>query len=164
MYKPTTWFVPHASAKGHTLMQIEKVFVLPFASQTVYAAWVSSATVIPPATRMDIQPEVGGHYRLFIDAGGGAGDGEEDQVIMNEGSFSVVQPGERLVYTWHWSGDTEVSTIDVAFEPTADSRACQVTLKHSGFESAESRDRHASGWDSYAQGLERHLNEAAGQP
>ena len=141
-------------------MQIEKVFVLPFPSQTVYDAWVSSSTVIPPATRMDIRPEVGGHYRLFIDVD----DDAEDQIIMNEGIFSLVHPGERLVYTWQWSGDLEVSTIDVTFDSTSDQKGCQVTLKHTGFESADSRDRHDSGWDSYAQGLERHLNEAAAQP
>ena len=48
-------------------MIIEKQYELPFPISHVYAAWVSSDTVIPPATSMDVLPEVGGHYRLIME-------------------------------------------------------------------------------------------------
>ena len=41
---------------------VEKTYDFPFPPDRVYAAWVSSDTVIPPATAMDIEPKVGGHY------------------------------------------------------------------------------------------------------
>jgi hypothetical protein len=45
------------------MKNIEKTYELPFSPQQIYAAWVSSNTVIPPATKMDINPIEGGHYR-----------------------------------------------------------------------------------------------------
>jgi len=43
-------------------MDLEKHYDLPYPPAKVYAAWVSSDTVIPPATAMDINPIVGGHF------------------------------------------------------------------------------------------------------
>lgn len=121
----------------------------------IYAAWVSSDTVIPPATSMDVNPVVGGHYRLVMDMPDFSG--------RNEGTFSVVEPGERVVYTWEWNGDGEVSTIDVRFEAVDDgeSKGTRVTIFHSGFTKPESVDNHRSGWDSYIQGLQNFLDSTA---
>ena len=46
---------------------IYKTYKLPLPVDEVYAAWVSSETVISRATAMYINPVVGGHYRLIID-------------------------------------------------------------------------------------------------
>ena len=40
---------------------------------------------------------------------------EPDFVGKNEGEFLVVEPGKRVVYTWEWNGDGEVTTIEVRF-------------------------------------------------
>jgi len=37
-------------------MIVEKNYLVPFPPKRVYAAWVSSSTVIAPATAMDINP------------------------------------------------------------------------------------------------------------
>lgn len=129
------------------LSAIEKSKILPFPASDVYAAWVSSETVIPPATDMDIDPKVGGHYRLIIDM--------PDFKSRCDGVFSVVDPGKRVVYSWQWQGDEEVTEIDVRFDET--DGGTRITIAHSGFTSDKSRDNHDHGWDSYLTGLEAHL-------
>lgn len=133
---------------GDSTMQIEKTYDLNFPIETVYTAWVSSDTVIPPATSMDVLPEVGGHYRLIIEMPDFSG--------KNEGKFLKVEPGKRVVYTWEWNGDGEVTTIDVSF--LAVDAGTRIQLTHTGFEKEESVTNHDSGWDSYISGFIEHLS------
>lgn len=128
-------------------MEIIKNYRLPFPVDVVYSAWVSSDTVIPPATSMDVLPEVGGHYRLVMQTLDFSG--------KNEGRFLQVKPGEQVVYTWEWNGDGEVSTIDVRFSEC--DVGTLISLHHTGLESAESVKNHDSGWDSYIEGLQAFL-------
>ncbi len=132
-------------------MKIEKTYNLPFSVEKAYQAWVASTTVIAPATSMDIDPRVGGRYRLLIDTA--------DFTAKNEGKFSRVEPLSRLTYTWEWNKDGEVSTIDVRF--TSVESGTQVDIVHSGFSSQESMSVHDSGWDSYIEGFSKHLADTA---
>ncbi|MFT5500120.1 MAG: hypothetical protein ACI88G_000246, partial [Woeseiaceae bacterium] len=91
-------------------MDLEKHYDLPYPPATVYAAWISSDTVIPPATAMDINPVVGGHYRLTAEMPGYVG--------KNEGEFLIVEAEQHIRYTWEWNGDGDVSEIDVTFSAT----------------------------------------------
>ena len=70
-------------------MSIDKTYQLPFPAQRVYAAWVSSKTVVPPATGMDIHPVVDGHYRLIMET--------PDFTARAEGVFLIVEPDEHIV-------------------------------------------------------------------
>ena len=128
-------------------MEISKEYRLPFPRQTVFDAWVSSDTVIAPATSMDVLPEVGGHYRLLMEA--------DEFTGRNEGTFSLVDSPSRVVYTWEWNGDGEVTEIDVTF--AEDGSDTLITLQHRGFKSEESRNNHDSGWDSYIDGFTQFL-------
>jgi uncharacterized protein YndB with AHSA1/START domain len=128
-------------------MNLEKRYELPFPPERVYAAWVSSDTVIPPATAMDINPVVGGHYRLTAEM--------PDYVGRNEGQFLVVEPGRHLRYTWEWNSDGEVTEIDVTFTETDD--GTRIDLAHSGFQKEESVAPHSSGWDRYIVGFSAFL-------
>ena len=128
-------------------LRIEKSYDLPFPPERVYAAWVSSDTVISPATGMDIDPVVGGHYRLIMDTPEYSG--------RNEGTFLTVEPGKHVRYTWEWNSDGEVTEIDVAF--AASEVGTRITLVQDGFQHQESMQRHADGWDSYIRGFTRFL-------
>ena len=130
-------------------MGINKHYELPFPVEMVYTAWVSSDTVIPPATSMDVLPEVGGHYRLIMEM--------PDFIGRNEGEFLLVEPNARVTYTWEWNNDGEVSTIDVRFKPSGEGTS--IDLVHNGFTSDESVTNHDSGWDSYVEGFTKHLSE-----
>ena len=129
-------------------MNIDKSYELPFPLSTVYAAWVSSETVIAPADRMNVEPTPGGAYELFMEGPDGA--------MSNKGRFHAVTPDERVVYTWEWNGDGEVTVIDVRFEARGDKTG--VTLSHRGFLSEESAKMHDAGWDSYIEGLTAFLS------
>jgi len=124
-------------------MEIHVDYKVPFALADVYAAWVSSETVIAPATAMDIHPVVGGHYRLIMET--------EDFTGRNEGEFLKVEPERRIVYTWEWNGDGEVTEIDVTFSAVPDGTA--ITIVHTGFRNQQSVENHRSGWDSYIDGF-----------
>lgn len=130
-------------------MTISKSYTLPFSVERVYEAWVSSKTVIPPATRMDINPVVGGHYRLFIES--------PEFVAQCEGEFLAVEPGKHVRYSWEWNKDGEVTEIDVTF--TQDGEATVMTLLHSGFRNPDSQTAHDQGWDSYIEGLKSFLSQ-----
>ena len=129
-------------------MKLTKNWEVPFPIDLVYAAWVSSETVIPPATRMEIDPRLGGHYRLIMETPDFAG--------RNEGEFLVVEPGSRVKYTWEWNGDGEVTTIDVRF--TGAGENTEVHMIHDGFTNRESAESHDSGWDAYIEGFIKHLD------
>ncbi len=128
-------------------MDIHKIYHLPNDVRTVFAAWVSSDTVIAPAAKMYVEPRIGGAYHLFMNA--------EDSTPSNAGTFSIFQPEHRVVYDWEWYGDGEVTTIDVTF--TAEGSGTRIDLTHSGFRHQKSHDMHDSGWDSYIAGLKAHL-------
>lgn len=128
-------------------MQLVKSYYLPFPCKQVYALWVSSDTVIPPATSMDIDPQVGGHYRLTIDT--------PEFNSSNEGVFSFVEPCSRLKYSWEWNSDGEATEIDVKFSPT--DQGTLVSIVHSGFATQQSADMHSQGWDRYIEGFQQFI-------
>ncbi len=128
-------------------MNLTKTYELPFPVAKVYAAWVSNDTVIPPATKMDIDAKPGGHYILHA---------ETDEFSARcEGRFTRVEPESRLTYTWAWDHDGQVSTIDVLFGTTDSGTA--ISLQHDGLIGKESLASHSSGWDNYIAGLKRFL-------
>lgn len=131
-------------------MDIIKTYQLPYSIDEVYNAWVSSDTVIPPATAMDIIPEVGGHYRLIIES--------SELTSNNEGEFLIVEPKSHVRYTWEWNNDGEVTEIDVKFGST--NNGTQIVLTHTGFHNQSSRDMHSAGWESYIKGLIAHLSNS----
>jgi uncharacterized protein (TIGR03086 family) len=87
---------------------------------------------------------VGGDYRLTVVPGGVA-----------TGSFTEIEPGRRLVYTWGWHGHETVppgaSTVQVDFEPVGDKTL--VRLTHTGL-GAEDAANHRGGWTHYLDRLE----------
>lgn len=124
-------------------MIIDKSYALPFSVSQTYAAWVSSDTVIAPATRMAVKPIVGGLYELFIET--------DDLTAHCEGLFDIIEPDSRVRYTWQWDGESEISVVDVSFKPDGDGTS--VHLRHTGFMTQDSCDKHGKGWDNYIKGF-----------
>ena len=100
---------------------------------------------------MDIDPVVGGHYRLLMET--------DEYVGSNEGRFIEVIPDSALRYTWEWNSDGNVSEIKVEFTDEEDG-GTRVDLTHSGLADAQAVASHASGWDSYIEGFQRHIAES----
>ncbi len=131
-------------------MKIEKSYNLPFPRKQVYAAWISSETVIPPATSMDIDTRVGGHYKLFMNT--------PEFDAKCEGRFFEIIEDEFLHYSWEWNGDGEISDIRVRFSDHE--KGATVELTHKNFTKQDSRDMHDTGWDSYIDGLRHFMQKS----
>ena len=121
---------------------VRKRYELPVKRARVFAAWLSNDSVIAPVTRIDIQPEVGGHYRLKI--------GDAPDAPTMDGRVLAIEPDRYVRYTWRWGSGPE-STVDVRFDDMGDGTA--VRIDHSGFADSADAERHSSGWDSYVSGL-----------
>jgi len=127
---------------------ISKSYVIEFPLELVFSKWVAEGTVVSPPERMEIEPRIGGAYRLFMPGGG-----------VMEGVFSEFAENEHVTYSWNWVGSDETTEVDVTFQSHPDGTEIQLT--HSGFESSTSYDNHASGWDSYIDGFRAHLKSSA---
>lgn len=119
-----------------------------FSPEQVYEAWVSEETVVAPVTRIEKEVREGGFYRLFVET--------SEYTGVMEAEYTVVVPGEKLVYTWEWNNDGEETVVSVKF--ASDGDGCQVSLTHGEFQKQESYDRHAFGWGNYFDGLEKKLS------
>ena len=124
-------------------MRLEKKYETPFPASVVYQAWLSPDTVVPPVTRIEVNPSVGGYLVLHV-------DGPAGRSIMR-GVFLKIIPDECLRYSWHWEGTDETTVVGVGFESR--SGASALTIRQNGFRTRESMDRHAAGWDAYVAGL-----------
>lgn len=99
------------------------------------------------AARVDLR--VGGEYRWTITPGHHAA-----------GTFTEIEPGKRIVFTWGWEQPgamaDHISTVAITLEP-ADG-GTSVRLVHEGLPTAAAVAAHAEGWDHY---LGRLVAEAA---
>ena len=72
------------------------------------------------------------------------------------GTFTEVDPGRRVVFTWGWEGSAELppgaSTVTITLEPAEDGTL--VHLMHEGL-TGEQAASHAAGWDHYLARLVR---------
>jgi uncharacterized protein (TIGR03086 family) len=86
----------------------------------------------------------GGEYRLTVTPG-----------HIASGTFTEIDPGKRVVYTWGWLGSDDLppgsTTIVVDFEPAGDKTL--VRLTHDGLP-AEQAIGHTEGWTHYMERLE----------
>jgi uncharacterized protein (TIGR03086 family) len=85
--------------------------------------------------RVDLR--AGGEYRWTVIPGNSAA-----------GTFTEVEPGRRVVFTWGWEGsaDLPLSTVTITLEPAAG--GTMVHLTHEGL-TGEQEARHAEGWTHY---------------
>ncbi|MDC1287298.1 SRPBCC domain-containing protein [Gammaproteobacteria bacterium] len=120
-------------------------YFLNYPPDLAYAHWVSPKTIIPPATSLEIHAEVGGPYKLAMPGG-----------ISMIGEFIEVEPNRRLVYSWQWQGNSEITKVDVRF--IDNSAGTEVKIAHSGFATEQSYKDHSFGWNSYMEGFNEYLS------
>jgi len=136
------------------------VRVLKAPPALVFAAWTRPDMIArwwgPHHTRVEkaeADPRVGGRFRTVL---------VEDNGARHEvsGTYSEVEPGKRLVFSWAWSATPErVSRVTVTF--TAVPEGTEVTLLHDRFADADTATRHRRGW---TESLERLASVFDGDP
>ncbi|WP_420629372.1 SRPBCC family protein [Candidatus Leptofilum sp.] len=131
-------------------LTIHKKYSINLPPERLFEAWISPETVIPPVSKIEVDPKVGGFLHLIVESPQGSS-------IM-KGEFLTVSYPAQLVYSWEWNSDGEVTQITVDFNKLAN--GTELLITHSGFQSEASRDTHDSGWDSYVAGVIQKLKEA----
>ena len=91
--------------------------------------------------KAELDPRPGGSFYCDINA---------EAVACGE--YVAVEPPNRVVFTWGWSGEDSVvkpggSTVEVLL--SADGDGTQVRLIHSDLPTAESAEKHGYGWRHY---------------
>ncbi|MEP1097015.1 MAG: SRPBCC domain-containing protein [Cyclobacteriaceae bacterium] len=134
-------------------MVIRKTYSSDLAKEMLYNAWLSPLMTIDPVTKIECDPVVGGELKLYSKSEYGDG-------VMS-GKFALVEPGEKLMYSWHWEGSEETTQVNVQFLKIEE--GTEVQIVHSGFISNESKEMHDSGWDHYFRSLEDKIRQTGFQ-
>jgi uncharacterized protein YndB with AHSA1/START domain len=132
-----------AKARGEAL-EVRRTLAAPPAR--VFAAWTrpeelkrwaAPGAFTTPLAEVDLR--VGGRYRIHMREP----DGKEHRVV---GVYREVDPPRRLVYTWSWETNPEVTDSVVTVEFHDRGGSTELVLRHEKLPTTESRDRHAMGW------------------
>jgi uncharacterized protein (TIGR03086 family) len=121
-------------------MSIEKSVVVPLDPEQTFALLTEPERLRrwqAISARVDLR--AGGEYRWTVIPGNNAG-----------GTFTEVEPGRRVVFTWAWEGPDglppDSSTVTITLEPTEG--GTRVRLVHEGL-SDEAGAGHLEGWIHY---------------
>ena len=99
--------------------------------------WKAPGDFTTPVAEVDLR--VGGKYRIHMQAP----DSTLHKLI---GTYRVVDPPRKLVYTWFWENDpTAVETL-VTVEFHDRGGQTEIVLTHELFPNDEVRGRHEMGW------------------
>jgi uncharacterized protein YndB with AHSA1/START domain len=120
--------------------------IYPASVERVFKAWTDAnqlgqwfAPTDDYTTKASVDLRVGHEYRIAITHKGG-------NVHTILGTYRVIQPPNKLVYTWRWEGGPASDTlVTVDFTPRGEST--EVTITHEQFTNVEDRDKHAEGWN-----------------
>ena len=118
-----------------------------------FTSWMGPGDIHAEVTALDAR--VGGDYRLVMHGIPGGGH------HAVRGTYRVVEPPSRLVFTWAWEEDATThkagheTLVTITLRPVG-SRT-ELTLRHERFESATARDSHNGGWEGVFPKLEKFL-------
>jgi uncharacterized protein YndB with AHSA1/START domain len=132
----------------------------PASVERVFKAWTDAnqlgqwfAPTDDYTTKADVDLRVGHEYRIAITHKGG-------NVHTILGTYRLIQPPSKLVYTWRWEGGPMADTlVTVDFAPEGE--ATKVTITHEKFTNTEDRDKHNEGWNGCLNRLQRTLTASA---
>ncbi len=148
--------------KTATSLQLRRVF--PVTPQRLFDAWTSAEALaawfqpgpgLRTLARLDLR--VGGRYRIEMHPAPtpveeGAAAGEAAAVTpagapyIVEGTYQVIEPPQRLVFTWHWTTSPEaVSLVSLTFKALGPGET-EFVLRHERLADEAARDSHAAGW------------------
>jgi uncharacterized protein YndB with AHSA1/START domain len=145
------------AASEKPVLQLNRI--IPASRERVFAAWTKPEAIKvwfgPDSCRvLDVQVDlrVDGEYCFSLSA-------EDLGEIKVRGRYLEVTPPTKLVYTWRWEGNPEltVGTSLVTAEFTSAGTFTEIRLTHEQLPSIESRDDHGHGWSGTFDKLEKYL-------
>ncbi len=105
--------------------------------ETHASNWMRPSLTTYGPTLATIDARVGGAYRFELNSG-------VDGMSVIEGTYLEVDAPAKLVYTWAWEGDPEVSRVEVRFDSVPE--GTRVHVLHTKLTSQQSVDAHMQGW------------------
>ena len=127
--------------------------------ETLFAAWTEPRHLVRwwgpkdvECTAAEVDLQVGGRYRL-------ANRFPDGTVIWIAGSFELIEPPRRLVYTWAhepFADETLHTRVTVRFDPKPE--GTEIIIIHQRFTDEAVRDAHSAGWTGCLDGLCRHFS------
>jgi uncharacterized protein YndB with AHSA1/START domain len=126
----------------------------PASVERVFKAWTDAnqlgqwfAPTDDYTTKASVDLQVGHEYRIAITHKGG-------NVHTILGTYRLIDPPRKLVYTWRWEDGPMADTlVTVDFSPEGE--ATKVTITHEQFANTEDRDKHNQGWNGCLDRLQR---------
>jgi uncharacterized protein YndB with AHSA1/START domain len=147
-----------AAVASPTSLVISRTY--PASVDRVFKAWTDAnqlgqwfAPTDDYTTKANVDLRVGHEYRIAITHKGG-------NVHTVLGTYRLIEPPRKLVYTWRWEGGPMADTL-VTVDFTPDGEATKVTITHEQFSNTEDRDKHNEGWNGCLNRLQRTLTSAS---
>jgi uncharacterized protein YndB with AHSA1/START domain len=133
-----------AAVASPTSLVISRTY--PASVERVFKAWTDANQLgqwFAPSddctTEATVDLRINHEYRIAITHKGG-------DVHTVLGTYRVIDPPRKLVYTWRWEGSPMGDTlVTVDFTPEGD--ATKVIVTHEKFADTDTRDRHNEGWN-----------------
>jgi uncharacterized protein YndB with AHSA1/START domain len=126
-------------------LEIRRTFAAP--RERVFNAWTRSEELRkwfapgPLTTAVaDVDLRVGGRYRITMRTP----EGKEHVVT---GTYRVIDPPKRLVYTWRWEDKPSAGDSVVTIEFNDRGRSTEVVLRHEGLPNEKEIADHEQGWN-----------------
>lgn len=79
-----------------------------------------------------------------------------------EATVLTFEAPHSLRLAWRWAGEEHSTDVELELQPAADATT-RVIVRHSGFATAEERDRHVEGWSGCLQRLVDRYGGAPGE-
>jgi uncharacterized protein YndB with AHSA1/START domain len=112
-----------------------------------WQSWIGPEGINCEVPQLDA--EVGGRYRINMKLTNG-------ERIPVAGTYQIIEPGKRIVFTWGWDGDpSRTSTITLTFRDLGGKT--ELTLRQEGLRTVENRDGHTVGWNGALNKLDTYL-------
>jgi uncharacterized protein YndB with AHSA1/START domain len=99
--------------------------------------WKAPGEMSTPVAEVDLRP--GGAYRIDM-------QGPDGTLHRLVGVYQVVDPPNKLVYTWRWEDDPGGSETLVTVEFLDNGGATDLVLVHERFPTEDDLKRHEHGW------------------
>lgn len=139
-----------------TRLHLEKIFAVP--QERVFAAFIDADQLRRwwgPAgftvTRLEFDPMDGAEYRIAMQP-------PEGDVFHIRGTFRIVEPPQRLVFTFIYEEpdpDDQETLVTLTFDST--DPGSRVILEQGPFKTAARLELHREGWTDTLERLERSL-------
>jgi uncharacterized protein YndB with AHSA1/START domain len=143
-------------------LRIRRTFQAP--ADAVFEAWTSEEVLRRwwraehhwETTEAEVDLRVGGTVRVVMR------DPDKDVEYGGGGTYTEIEPPNRLAFTWIWDGEKTRTLIELDFEER--DGVTTVSFVHSGLWDEEVMRSHEDGWGKLFDTLERALEAASGRP